>query len=126
MKSKTPLALIEIMVMLLIFSMTAALCLQAFLWSRQTSEDVLLQDEAVLLAQNTAEKIKHCRGDFAGEAWEEAAAAESENCVVQVTLLDGQTAGLGCASVAIKDRKGNLLYTLPVSWQEDMSGGEAS
>jgi len=122
MKSKTPLTLMELLVMLLIFSMTSALCLQAFFWSDQISKDVVLQDEAVLLAQKAAETVKHGRGDFEGS--DAGSSMESENCTAQVILHDSGMEGLGAANIEVRDRSGNLLYTLPVSWQVP-AGGEA-
>ncbi len=123
MKSKAPLAMMELVVMLLIFSMTAALCLKAFLWSDQVSQDVVLQDEAVLLAQKAAETVKHGRGDFTGADGD--GIMESEHCVAYVIPLDSGTRGLGSAAIEVEDRSGTLLYTLPVSWQVSVAGGEA-
>ena len=52
MTNKAPLALIEQTVMLLIFSVAAALCLQAFAWANRISCENAARDEAVLQAQN--------------------------------------------------------------------------
>ena len=55
MRSKTPLALMEQMVMVLVFALAAALCLQVFVVTDRMSERNKDIDHAVLLAQNTAE-----------------------------------------------------------------------
>ena len=67
MKSKAPLAMMEQMVMLLVFALAAALCLQAFVSSDQMSKGSEAKDRAVLLCQNVAEAIRSNGGD-AGEA----------------------------------------------------------
>lgn len=62
MKSKAPLALMEQMVMLLVFALAAALCLQAFVKSDQISLKIQVKSNAALKAQNTAEVIRHSGG----------------------------------------------------------------
>lgn len=58
MKSKAPLIMMEQMVMILVFALAAALCLQAFVLSDSLSREGELRDKAVLLCQNTAESYK--------------------------------------------------------------------
>lgn len=62
MKSRAPLALMEQMVMLLVFALAAALCLQAFVKSDQISLKSEARSSAALAAQNTAEIIRHSGG----------------------------------------------------------------
>ena len=132
MKGRTSLAMIELTVMLLIFSLTAALCLQAFLWSDQTSRTSAERDEAVRLAQNAAELIKYSEGDFAVlEQLKELPAVERGDFSVTAKRTDGMQndsgsalKGLGSAVVEVRNREGNLLFSLPVSWQESLTGGE--
>lgn len=64
MRSKAPLALMEQMVMLLVFALASALCLQAFVKSDAISLKNGNRSKAVLAAQNTAEAIQHCGGDL--------------------------------------------------------------
>ena len=54
MKSKAPLALMEQIVMLLVFALAAALCLQAFVKSEQTSRDSQSRGNAALSVQIAA------------------------------------------------------------------------
>ena len=49
MRSKAPLAMMEQMVMLLVFALAAALCLQAFVKSDQLSQQGEVRDRAVTL-----------------------------------------------------------------------------
>lgn len=139
MKGRTSLAMIELTVMLLIFSLTAALCLQAFLWSDQTSRTSAERDEAVRLAQNAAELIKYSEGDFAVlEQLKELPAVERGDFSVTAQRTDGMQdgsdgmqdgsgsalKGLGSAVVEVRNCEGSLLFSLPVSWQEPLTGGE--
>ena len=64
MKSKAPLVLMEQMVMLLVFALAAALCLQAFVKSDRLSARDEARDQAVVLAQSAAETIRACNGNF--------------------------------------------------------------
>ena len=58
MKSKAPLFLMEQLVMVLVFALAAALCLNVFVQAQQISDAAARQDEAVLIAQNAAELLK--------------------------------------------------------------------
>jgi len=65
MRSKSPLALMEQLVMVLVFALAAALCLQVFAFSDQTSERNETIDRAVMECQNVAETLKAAGGDMA-------------------------------------------------------------
>ena len=70
MKHKPPLILMEQMVMLLVFALAAALCLQAFVKSDGLSKDSEVRDQAVTLCQNAAETLRHfgkCSGESGGK-----------------------------------------------------------
>lgn len=58
MKSKAPLVMMEQMVMILVFALAAALCLQAFVLSDSISQENQRRDQAALLCQNLAEECK--------------------------------------------------------------------
>lgn len=62
MKNKAPLALMEQMVMLLVFALAAALCLQAFIKSDEISLRSQARSDAALAAQNVAEIARHSGG----------------------------------------------------------------
>ena len=66
-RSKAPLAMMEQMVMLLVFALAAALCLQAFVKSDEMSKGGEARDRAVTLCQNVAEVLRSNGGD-PGEA----------------------------------------------------------
>ena len=63
MRSKSILTLIEELIMLLVFALAAALCLQAFVWAGNRSAQNERRDEAVIAAQSAAETIRHFGGD---------------------------------------------------------------
>ena len=67
MKSKAPLLLMEQMVMLLVFALAAALCLQAFVKSDESSSRSEQRDRAVTLCQEAAETIRWFGGDIVSE-----------------------------------------------------------
>ena len=64
MKSKAPLSLMEQLIMLLVFSLAAALCLQVFVLSSQMSRRCDARNQAELRIQNAAEILKASRGDL--------------------------------------------------------------
>ena len=127
MKSKTPLALMEQLVMVLVFALAAALCVSCFVTADRLSQRSAMRDEAVIAAQNAAETIKGCRGDF-----ERAAALldgtltngilelrAQENICLVVTPESSGDPLLGRARVeACASRDGEALFALTVFWQE--------
>ena len=62
--SKTPLFLMELIVMLLVFSISAAICLQVFAGARRISDESHRLDVAVMQAQTAAECWKASHGDL--------------------------------------------------------------
>lgn len=75
MRSKAPLAMMEEMVMILVFALAAALCLQAFVKSDQMSKASEARDHAAVLCQSAAEAIRACgeNGAAGNQALERAA-----------------------------------------------------
>ena len=62
--SKTPLFLMELIIMLLVFSVSAAICLQVFAGAKSISEKSRKMDAAVIYAQTAAEYWKATHGDL--------------------------------------------------------------
>ncbi len=136
MRSKAPLAMMEQLVMVLVFALAAALCLQVFVLSDKTSRRNEARDRAVLEAQNTAEEVKSLRGDFARAAdlyggifdgqtwglsydadWEREDGGDAAYRILTVRADSGDPL-LGCAEVTVYTAEGDLLFSLPVAWQE--------
>ena len=63
-RSKTPLFLMELIIMLLVFSISAAVCLQVFSGAKKISEESRKLDAAVMQAQTIAEYWKASHGDL--------------------------------------------------------------
>ena len=65
MKSKAPLVLMEQLIMVLVFALAAALCLQTFVLSEQISKKTKAGNRATIEAQNVAESMERfCRKCF--------------------------------------------------------------
>ena len=120
MRNKTSLMLIELLIMLLVFILAAALCLQAFLWADATSDRSAQRDRAVVAAQNGAELTRRYAGDLETAAAEQGGTWDGEtwtfianDCQVTVTLLPNQTPYMGTALVCAGD------VEFSVSWQKE-------
>lgn len=59
MKHRASLMLMEQLVMILVFALAAALCLGVFAKAEAISRETARKEEAVVLAQNAAELLKH-------------------------------------------------------------------
>ena len=126
MRSKAPLAMLEQLVMLLVFALAAALCLQAFVLADRISKDSALYDHAVLDVQQAAEAVKHCGGDLqqaqqllGGSAHRDCLIVPTENGKVTVTLTDSGHPLLGSAQITAADADGAPLYSTAISWQKE-------
>ena len=149
MKSKTPLLLMEQMVMLLVFALAAALCLQAFVKSDNLSKASQNRDRALEEAQSAAEVIRHTRGDFEqaaeilnasvwqedvfsinyGRDWTRSEPVQSGSgfavyefgYILGVTRMESNVPGLGKAGVWVQeDESGEDLIRFEVCWQEEV------
>lgn len=129
MKNKAPLALMEQLVMLLVFALAAALCLQAFVMADQMSGRNARKDAAILCVQDAAETVKACRGDLhaaqkilGGETDGTLLTVSSDDCTILVTLTDPPHALMGKATVRAEDADGSELISITAAWQ---TGGAA-
>lgn len=121
MKDKAPLSLMELGIMVLVFAVTAALCLKAFALADTRSRSLLQQEEALLLAQSAAETVKHCDGDLAeAAALLEDSLLQAQQNGLQLVIAPEAAAlsGFGKASVRVLDGAGQELVCLPAAWQE--------
>lgn len=126
MKSKASLVLMEQLVMILVFALSAALCLSLFARADGLSRETALQDRAVVLAQNGAETIKACRGDLEeaaryleGEVSDGTLTAQHDDLYLEITSLPGEIPGLGTGEVTVYEAgTEQVLFTLTAAWQE--------
>ncbi len=127
MKSKAPLAMIELVVMLLVFALAAAFCLQAFAAADGISRKTEARDAALLQAERAVELMKHTKGDLdaaaemiGGVAGEASLLADlTEGMQLRITLVESELAQLGEALVEVIGADGERIITIPAAWQED-------
>ena len=136
MKSKAPLALMEQLVMAMVFALAAALCVQAFALSGRISRTGAARDRAVIEAQSAAELCKAEGFDAArlesqltgrteqgvvhthyDENWETVGFLAEYTYCLQVQEVSAQP-GLGKAEVRVSGADGEVLSELSVAWQE--------
>jgi len=122
MKSKAPLAMMEQIVMVLVFALAAALCLQTFVLSGKISKKTEAKNRAVTEVQNAAELMKN--GGFL-EYVERYAPTETEGEYVTFFTGDWQITG----EEKQAEYKMTVTYTesaeLPL-WQADITFDTAS
>lgn len=136
MRSKAPLALMEQVIMVLVFALAAALCLRCFVWADQRSRRDEARDRAIVEAQSMAEVVKSAGGDLDAAARRYGGAREGANWVLSfdedwerdaadpayLVRAVPQDAGgplLGRALiVASSVSTEDVLCVLPVAWQE--------
>ncbi len=68
MRNRTLLSLIEMLIMVMVFTVTAAICLRAFVYADRTSRVSEEAAEAAVRAQSAAELMQHFAGDTARAA----------------------------------------------------------
>ncbi len=137
-RSNAPLALMEQIVMVLVFALAAAVCLQAFVYSDNLSKEGELRDLAVTRSGQVAEHVKAAHGDFdkAGQSLAERAGdlpegekprIQREDGVFSVSYPDGMTAAMTVeasdeymekAVIRVTGSDGKELYAIPVAWQK--------
>lgn len=124
MKNRTPLVLMEQMIMVLVFALAAALCIGIFVQSGNTAKETKFRDDAVVLAQNGTEVIKACGGDLEdtarvlkGTCTEKEVVVQSEGYTMVITPVESDTPGLAQAEICVS-MDGILIFTLRTGWQE--------
>ena len=124
MRSKAPLALIELTVMLLVLYIAAALCLQAFVRSQEVSRENAHRDAALTHIQSAAEVLKHCGGDYEaaaqrhGGSWDGSVwVIHEDGYTVRAVPQAAASAYLGMAALEVSWEE-TVLASLEVCWQE--------
>ena len=121
--------MMEQLIMLLVFALAAALCLQAFVTADQMSVRNAKKDIAIVQVQSAAETVKACRGDLnaaaaliGGTVSHDTLYIPCESGEVTVTLTESSTPLTESAYVACTDEKGEELFAVTARWQ---TGGDA-
>lgn len=126
MKNRAALVLMEQLIVILVFALSAALCLLAFSHAHRLSAETARQDRAVELAATGCELLKAHRGDLEsaaeildGDLRDGVLLVSREDLSMEIRILDTGTSGFGQADVRISEEQtGVFLYSLTVSWQE--------
>ena len=109
------------MVMILVFALAAALCLQAFVLSNSLSEQGQARDQAVVLCENAAETVKIGPQEsfvaYYDEAWQQAQAPSVYRLEVNGLPQELETLCQAKARV-LREADGEELYSLGYAWQE--------
>ena len=119
MKDKATLTLMELLIMVLVFSLAAALCLKAFVWSTQKTKENKIVAQAAVIAQTAAEEMKAARtAKTESLSYDENWQPAEDGCyVLKTEPFRGNL--LGGAEITVEDRTGKELFCLTVRWQED-------
>ena len=127
MKTKSPLVLMEQLVMILVFALAAATCLRLFVLSDELSKHYAATDRAVLEAQTVAEQLKHdsltsdpheSNWEIAfDEDWNPTSSSAPAAYHLSVAYEESDSVHRWCAIVTVCTTDGDELITLPVSGQ---------
>lgn len=125
--------------MILVFSMVCAVCLRLFLFSDRLSRENEALTEAVLLSQNTAERLKSSGGKIdavLGDSWYRTAednwviyydekwnvTEDADRYCYELKIGSRSTLPEGLEGVLIAVLQADtqaVLFQIPVCWQED-------
>jgi len=124
MKNKAPLALIEQVIMLLVLAVAATVCLQVFAQAHHKAHHNTLQDQSLQQLENTAQVLKHTKGDLdrlclelGGSHTDGQWILDTEAYTLTAVLIEDNTPLLGTAELSAVTQEG-VISSLSVSWQE--------
>ena len=123
MKNRTSLALMELLLMIFVFTLASAWCLRGFLLADQQLEQQIKKENALLQAQNMAETLKGLDGNLPQENWiqgfdlEWNPTEERPAYELEVKKEESQVPLLGCAKIVVKEKE-QILIEITVAWQE--------
>ncbi len=141
MRSKAPLVMMEQIVMVLIFALAAALCLQAFVLSGQISNKMEAKNRAVVEAQNAAETLKsgglkQYMEEYAvvqdGEVyktlfdkdWNIVPEEKQAKYSLELTFTESELPNLWRAVICVSELEGEELFTIPAAGQTEVMQSE--
>lgn len=136
MKNKAPLPLMEQLIMVLVFALASALCLRGFAVANRTSRLQEARNQAVVIAQNTAELLKYTAGDYEtvsaryngtwdghtvticyDEAPQSIQDTDRSSYIVQIIPVKAEQELLGQALIQVLAQE-DVLFEITVAWQE--------
>lgn len=135
MRSKAPLVLMEQLVMVVVFALTAAICLRMFVLTNTLSQRYSAVDRAVLLAQNAAEEMKQKGPErylqeqnarWSENAWQlsfdrDWNRTEGEEAAYHLFIHTNENKQpfLWSANIQVSQADETVLFEIPVSGQEE-------
>ncbi len=123
MRNKSPLALMEQILMVLVFALSAALCLQGFTLANRISARLENRNQAVALAQNAAELVKYYDGDFT-QAERQLNGTWDENILhLEITPAVSASPFLGAAQIKVLHEE-EIVFEIIVAWQKEEQHAE--
>ena len=117
MKNRISLALMEQLVMVLVFALAAALCLNVFVKADEISRTIAYRDDAVLIAQNAAEMLQATSGDVQRTTEQLGSAAAEKGLRMVIEKTDSGVPLLGKAEIWVYFEE-EELFNLQTGWQE--------
>ncbi len=129
-RSKAPLALMEQIIMILVFALASAVCMQAFVYSNELSKDGAKKEQASTYVQEAAELCKVYQGDFTALEEKLGGALENGTLVVsyaeenmKVVLEKQPVSGennlfMEKAKVYAKEEDDEVIFSVEIAWQK--------
>lgn len=105
---KPTLLMMELLVMLLVFSLAAAACLGIFAEARRMTRETERLDKAVMLAQNAAELLK---------AGQDPSVLETGELTLSIEKKPSESVSLTRARISVL-YENTPVFTLETGWQE--------
>ena len=150
MKNKAFLPLMEQLIMILVFALTAVLCLKGFTLANHASHRQENRNHAALKVQNAAELLKASSGDFTETAiqlqgiltdtfivvsydsrWEPVSSQNDSDFLLKITPAETDSPLLGAAHIALYEAsapeihdKMQPLFEIHTAWQLPVTGGD--
>lgn len=123
MKNKAPLVMMEQIVMVLIFALAAALCVQTFVLSGKISKMTEAKTRAVTEAQNMAETMKGkdtvSKKFYTGE-WQVTQDEHAAKYIVTVSYKEASELPVWQAEITVVTAEGEELVRIPVAGQAEV------
>lgn len=126
-RSKAPLALMEQIIMILVFAIASAVCLQAFVYSDNLSKKGDRTEMAANRAQTVTEYCKDKKGNLdavcellGGKRQEKGLVISYEEEEMKLTLqVTESTPYMEKAVLRVQEEDGEELYNMEVAWQKE-------
>lgn len=134
-RSKNPLALMEQVIMILVFAMAAAICVKAFVTARNMSVQSVQRSHASSICQTAADVIKSTRGDidslcdyfdvciekevlraYYDDEWKMSDKAEASFCLC--IIIDDKDECLGIATISMIGMDEEVIFEMETAWQK--------